>query len=317
MNAASSKPLDASAAVAMPKTSVLPQPRSALTFEVPRGACNCHVHVTGPLDRYPQVPSRHFTVDPVPIDEARAMLAALHMDRVVIIPQIVTGTDHSYVIAALRELGSNARAVAILDRSDPDSRIRELEEIGFRAARVILHEPGQIDDVLALAERLQLFGWHIETYGALSFLGAHKRRLADLPVPLVLDHFAGIQAALGTGQPGFAELLDLLRAGKVYVKLSGAYRCSAQAPTYPDVAPIVRALIEANSDRLIWGGDWPHPGISIATLSTMKRDDRLPWFDLDDAVLLDALAAWVGDRAVLRKILVDNPARLYRFDGAE
>ena len=75
------------------------------------------------------------------------------------------------------------------------------------------------------------------------------------PVPVVLDHFGGAQAALGSGQPGFADLMELVRSGKAYVKISGAYRASTQAPDYPDVAPLAKALIAANAERIIWGND--------------------------------------------------------------
>jgi predicted TIM-barrel fold metal-dependent hydrolase len=125
----------------------------------------------------------------------------------------------------------------------------------------------------------------------------------------VFDHFAGAKAALGAEQPGFSAVLDLVRAGKAYVKISGAYRASSQAPDYADTAPLARALIAANADRIIWGTDWPHPD----TASGRKATDISPALPIDDGRLLNLLPEWAPDPATRRKILVDNPSRLYGF----
>jgi predicted TIM-barrel fold metal-dependent hydrolase len=130
-------------------------------------------------------------------------------------------------------------------------------------------------------------------------------------VPVVFDHFGGMQAALGLEQPGFADLLDLVRTGKAYVKISGAYRASTQAPDYPDVAPFAKALVAANADRIVWGTDWPHPNPGAP--GDRKPTDLLPLFHVDDARLLNQLAVWVPDPAVRKKILADNLTRLYGF----
>src|SRR5215469_6912868 len=94
-------------------------------------------------------------------------------------------------------------------------------------------------------------GWHIQIYTNLAVIAAIKDQVAASPVPVVFDHFGGAQAALGTSQPGFSDLLDLVRSGKAYVKVSGAYRASTQAPDYLDAAPLAQALIAANADRIV------------------------------------------------------------------
>jgi predicted TIM-barrel fold metal-dependent hydrolase len=112
-------------------------------------------------------------------------------------------------------------------------------------------------------------------------------------------------------QPGFADLVDLVRTGKTYVKLSAAYRASSNGPDYRDVAPFAQALIAANADRVLWGTDWPHPdttpprGGSAMDVSTMLQ--------IDDGRMLNQLAIWAPDAAMRKRILVDNPARLYGF----
>jgi len=112
-------------------------------------------------------------------------------------------------------------------------------------------------------------------------------------------------------RPGFADLTELVRSGKAYVKISGAYRASKLAPNYPDAAPLARALIAANSDRILWGTDWPHP--DSVTPPGRKPTEVTPLFQIDDGRLLNQLPVWAPDAAIHKKILVDNPARLYGF----
>jgi len=127
----------------------------------------------------------------------------------------------------------------------------------------------------------------------------------------VFDHFGGAQAALGLQQPGFADLVELVRSRKAYVKISGAHRASKQAPDYADVVPLARALIAANADRILWGTDWPRP--NTAAPSGGQPTEVTPLLQIDDGSLLNQLLLWAPDPAVRKKILVDNPARLYGF----
>jgi predicted TIM-barrel fold metal-dependent hydrolase len=135
-------------------------------------------------------------------------------------------------------------------------------------------------------------------------------QIATLPVPVVIDHFGSPIAAQGVGQPGFATLLDLVRNRKVFVKLSGCYRIS-QAPDYADVAPLAHALIEAGPDRLVWASDWPHTGRA----KNGSRTEIAPYQKIDDPKVLGLLAQWCPDPTVRKLILVDTPARLYRFSA--
>jgi predicted TIM-barrel fold metal-dependent hydrolase len=153
-------------------------------------------------------------------------------------------------------------------------------------------------------------GWHVQIFTDASSISATKDLVAASPVPVVFDHFGGAKAELGTQQPGFPELVELVRSGKAYVKISGAYRASKLAPDYRDVVPLAKALIAANPDRVVWGTDWPHPS---ATPPGRKPTDVTPMFQIDDGRLLNQLAVWAPDAAIRKKILVDNPAQLYGF----
>jgi predicted TIM-barrel fold metal-dependent hydrolase len=154
-------------------------------------------------------------------------------------------------------------------------------------------------------------GWHVQLYTTLPMISAIKDLVAASPVPAVFDHFGGAQAALGVDQPGFSDLLELVKSGKAYVKISGAYRASKLAPDYPDVVPLAKALISANPDRIVWGTDWPHP--DSVTPPGHKVTDVTPLYQIDDGRIFNQLPVWAPDSAIRKKILVDNPARLYEF----
>ena len=219
-----------------------------------------------------------------------ALHRALHVERVVIVTPSVYGTDNSATLFGMKARGASARGVAVIDDKTPEADLDAMGQAGFRGIRLNLATGGVNDPGVgrprfqAAVDRVKARGWHVQLFTSLAMITAIKDLVASSPVPVVFDHFGGAQAELGTGQPGFSDLLDLVKSGKAYVKISGAYRASKLAPDYPDAAPLAQALIAANPDRIVWGSDWPHPDSSMQP-----------------------------DAAVRKTILVDNPARLYGF----
>ena len=205
----------------------------------------------------------------------------------------------------------------MIDDKTSESELDSLGQAGIRGIRLNLATAGMTDPSIgkqrfqAAVERMKSRHWHVQMYTSLEMISAIKDLVAASPVPIVLDHFAGAEAALGVQQPGFADLLGLVRSGQVYVKISGAYRASKLSPDYPDVVPLAKALIEANPDRIIWGSDWPHP--DSTTPPGQKPTDVTPLLQIDDGRLLNQLPVWAPDPGTRKKILVDNPARLYEF----
>jgi len=299
---------------------VVPAPtvKTPVSFAIPPRACDCHVHVIPDPAQFPFWPGRVYTP---PIATAAGLLAlqnALHMDHVVIVTPSIYGTDNAATLDGMRQLGPDrARGVAVIDEKTSPAELDAMAQAGIRGIRVNLEQAGVVDPA-ASAKRLdaavqQIAGrpWHLQVYSRLSVIAPLKEQFAALPVPVVFDHFAGAQAALGPQQPGFAAVLDLVTSGKAYVKISGAYRASDRAPDYPDVAPLARALIAANPDRLVWGSDWPHP--DSAVVPGRAPTDLAPAQPIDDGRVLNLLAEWTPDAATRAKILVDNPKRLYEF----
>jgi predicted TIM-barrel fold metal-dependent hydrolase len=192
-----------------------------------------------------------------------------------------------------------------------------MAQAGVRGIRVNFAHAGPTDPGIArdrfraAFERVKNREWHVQVYGTLPAIAALKDLIRDAPVPVVIDHFGGAQAALGVNQPGFADIVNLVQSGRAYVKVSAAYRSSPNGPEYRDVEPFAKALITANADRVLWGTDWPHPDTTPPRGGTAM--DVSTMLQIDDGHMLNQLAVWAPDAATRKKILVDNPARLYRF----
>ena len=293
-------------------------PLTEVNFDVPAGACDCHTHIFGDPEKFPFFAARTYTPEPALPEELAALHKQLKIQRVVIVTPSVYGTDNSATLYGLKAFGANARGVAVIDEeTTTEGQLDDMGRAGFWGIRVNLatagiNDPQAARGKLALAiERMKKRDWHIQIFTNAPLLASLKDIVADSPVPVVFDHFGGALAKLGLEQPGFADLLDLVRSGRAYVKISGAYRASSRGPDYPDVAPLGRALIEANPDRIVWGTDWPHP--DAAPHPGRKPTDVSPPLPIDDGRLLNELAVWAPDPAIRKKILVDNPARLYGF----
>src|SRR5450432_3920655 len=293
------------------------QPSTPVNFEIPAGACDCHTHIHGDPGKFPFFPGRVYTPEPASPEEMAALHKALHIERVVIVTPSVYGPDNSATLFGMRARGADARGVAVIDDKTSDADLDAMGQAGIRGIRLNLATGGVNDPAVgrprfqAAVDRVKARGWHIQLFTNLAMISAIKDLVAASPVPVVFDHFGGAQAELGVDQPGFADLVELVRSGKAHVKISGAYRASKLGPDYADSAPLARALIAANSDCIVWGTDWPHP--DSVTPPGRKISDVTPLFQIDDGRLLNQLPVWAPDAAIRQKILVDNPARLYGF----
>ncbi|WP_454630237.1 amidohydrolase family protein [Bradyrhizobium cenepequi] len=293
------------------------QPSTPVNFDVPAGACDCHTHIHGDPEKFPFFTGRVYTPEPASPEEMSALHKALGIERVVIVTPSVYGTDNSATRFGMMARGATARGVAVIDDKTPESDLDAMQKDGFRGIRINLATGGVNDPNVGRArlsagvDRVKARGWHVQVYTNLPLIPAVKDLVAASPVPVVFDHFGGAQAALGVEQPGFADMVELVKSGKAYVKISGAYRASKLAPDYQDAIPLAKALIAANPDRIVWGTDWPHPDTVVP--AGKQVTDVVPLYQIDDGRLLNQLAVWAPDAATRKKILVDNPARLYGF----
>jgi len=281
----------------------------------PPGACDCHVHVIGPKRRFPLVRERTYTPKDAPTDELRAMLARLELERVVLAQPSVYGTDNACMLDAIADLGSGARGVAVLAADTPGSAVDDLHRQGVRGLRVNVASAGPssldaVKDRLAAAAALcARNGWHVQAFIPPAAIAPLAETFEQLPVPVVVDHFGLISPAAGRSAEE-AALVRVLQSGRVWVKLSGAYRI-AQDPADPAITPLARRLAAANPERILWGSDWPHTpphgGADVAD------DEEQPYRDLDTRGLLELVRTWFDDARLQNLLLAENPARLYGF----
>ena len=287
------------------------QPSTPVNFDVPAGACDCHTHIHGDPAVYPWFPGRTYTPEMALPEEMSALHKALRMQRVVIVTPSVYGADNSSSIYGMKARGNDARGVAVIDDKTTDAELDRLAALGFKGIRLNLSTAGVTDPkvirerFVAAAERVKSRNWHIQLNTTLPVIAAVKDTLAASPVLLVFDHYGNANEELGVQQPGFADLVELVRSGKAYVKISVT---AGPRQNYAYFTPLAQTLIAANVDRILWGTNWPHP--NSAGGSTTKVS---PLWQVDDGLVLNLLPAWAPDAAVRKKILVDNPARLYGF----
>jgi predicted TIM-barrel fold metal-dependent hydrolase len=201
--------------------------------------------------------------------------------------------------------------VAVIDDKTTDAELDRLASLGFKGVRLNLSTAGINDPkvaterFLAAAARVKSRNWHIQLNTTLPVIAAMKDTFAASPVTLVFDHYGNAKEELGVGQPGFSDLVNLVKSGKAYVKISVT---AGPRENYGHFTPLAQMLIGANVDRILWGTNWPHPNSVKGSTSKVT-----PLWQVDDGLVLNLLPTWAPDAAVRKKILVDNPARLYEF----
>lgn len=270
---------------------------------LPPGTCDTHMHVFGPPARYSLVAGRNYTPQPVTFDAYRQVMAALGIDRAVLVQPSVYGTDNSALLDALRQDRGHLRGVVVVAPEVSDTELAALHASGVRGIRVNRRNPGglSLDDLARLSARIGALGWHIQLQAVIREGFSLAPIVRACPVPVVLDHMGFLTPGLPLAGGPFGEVLDLVAEGKLWVKLSAPYRlCRRDEGGYSALAPYVAAMIGCRDDRLLWATDWPHTELFEAMPD-----------DLDPALLLGLDQA---DAETRRRIFIDNPAALYGFD---
>jgi 2-pyrone-4,6-dicarboxylate lactonase len=272
-------------------------------FALPAGACDCHAHIFGPFDRFPLPADCDSKWAFAPALRYFELLRRLGVERSVLVQPSAYRTDCSALLDALGVAPDAARGVAVKDRTVSDDELQRLGGAGVRGLRFNELVGGSsaigLSELVVLAPRLRELSWHAQIYAACDALAAMLPSLERLRVPCVFDHLARIgPPARPLDDPAFKRILDALREGAIWVKLT-AYRNSQLPPSFADVRPFHDALVAANEDQVIWGSDWPF----------LSAREKPPVF----GDMLDRLGDWTTDAKLREKILSLNPARLYGF----
>jgi predicted TIM-barrel fold metal-dependent hydrolase len=278
-----------------------PHPRPP-RLQAPPGATDTHFHILGPAARYRYVEEREYTPPDALPAACRQLFDTLGIQRAVLVQPSVYGEDNSCMVESAPQLGVPARLVVVVPFSTPDQELRRLHDAGARAVRFILAHIGglPLGDLERFSARIKDMGWHIQFLLRPANLLELESRIAKLPTDFLIDHIGLIRPSEGgVRQPAFQALLRLFRSGRCWVKLTGGYRISAQAPPYPEAIPLVEALVKERPDRILWGSDWPH----------VMMKGKMP----NTTELFDLLLDWVPEEKTRARILADNPQELFRF----
>jgi 2-pyrone-4,6-dicarboxylate lactonase len=286
-----------------------PRP-STPACHLPPGAVDAHCHVFGPGAVFPYAPERKYT----PCDAGKDLLFALRdrlgFDRNVIVQATCHGTDNRALMDALRSSGGRARGVATVDRGVTDAELQQLHEAGVRGARfnfikrLVDFTPREV--LAEIAHRIGPMGWHVVVYFEAADLPELWDFFTALPTTVVVDHMGRPDVTRPVDGPEFERFVRLMREHtNVWSKVSCPERLSVTGPPaldgerqpYRDVIPFARRLVEAFPDRVLWGTDWPHPNLK----------DHMP----DDGLLVDYVPHIAPTAELQRRLLVDNPTRLY------
>jgi predicted TIM-barrel fold metal-dependent hydrolase len=257
---------------------------------------------------------RHYTPGEATLADLRAHMARIGFERAVIVQPSVYGNDNSYLLESLEILGKAGRGVAVVNDDSSDESLRTLSKQGIRGLRVNLEssgirDPALMGNTLAFwAERSAFLSWHIQVFATLDAIVAAIPYINALPVPIVLDHFA--LATYSVDDARLEAVLSLLRAGRVYVKLSAPYRLGASTQANELAAiQLAKAFVRANPEQVLWGSDWPHTNREIGKAA----HDVSAYRQLEPNSLTQGIETWLPTSALRETVLVKNPDRIYGF----
>ena len=274
-------------------------------FEAPPGSVDAHCHVFGPAAVFPYAAERKYTPCDAPKEKLFALRDFLGMDRNVIVQATCHGSDNRALVDALEAAGDRARGVATVGPDISEAELDAMHKAGVRGVRfnflkrLVDFTPREV--LARVADKVKAFGWHVVIYFEAPDLEELEPFFTSLPTGVVVDHMGRPDVKLGTDHPQFKRFLRFMAENEnVWSKVSCPERLTVQGPPWDDVVPYGRAIVEQFPDRVLWGTDWPHPNVK----------PLMP----DDGALVDFIPRVAVTEELRRKLLVDNPMRLYWAD---
>jgi 2-pyrone-4,6-dicarboxylate lactonase len=286
------------------KTTAPPDPNTRKPrFTPPPLACDAHCHIFGPGSKFPYAKDAAYEPPDSPFEALQKLHSILGIQRAVIVHASCHGSDMRATLDGIARSQGAYRGTAIIDEKYTEKDFQRMHDGGIRAVRFnfVKHLGGRPDMAFfnRTVERVKAMGWHLILHLDATDLVEFQDLFRRIPVPMVIDHMGRVKAAQGLEQEPFRILLSSLKNENIWVKVCGAERVSSMGPPFTDAVPFAQALIAAAPDRILWGTDWPHPNVGA----------HMP----NDGDLVDLFAHMAPDPAMQRRILVENPARLYGF----
>ena len=269
-------------------------------FKLPPGATDAHCHVFGPGNVFPYAEGRRYRPEDAPRETLKALHDHLGVERAVIVQASCHGSDNRAMLDALAWRPDHYRGVAILDQNTPGGDIPVMARAGVRGARFnfVKHLGGSPDMAVFtnILRRIKPLGWHVVLHVDAPDIVELSDMIRGLTIPFIIDHMGRVPAKDGVDQKPLLALLDLAKLDRCWIKVCGSERIDM--PPYDKAVPIAKKIVDTIPDRVLWGTDFPHPNST---------------HDADEADLVDLVPKIAPDPALQKKLLVDNPAKLYGF----
>ena len=273
---------------------------------LPKGSIDTHVHIFE--SHFPLFEGRGYNPPDSTLEDLIHLHQTLGIDRVVFTQPSVYGVDNSAILKGMNVLNekipNKARGVCAIKMDASENFLQELHGQGIRGVRLNLDNKGgmplELKEISKLEDKIKNLGWHLEYLFPGKDIVELEPVLSNASVPISIGHFAYQPATAGINSDGFKTLLKLVKDGNTWIKISGANRVSeTDLPPYDDVLPMARALVEANSDNVMWGTDWPHP----------NKYEVNP----NDGDLVNWFGEWITDDTMRKQIMVTNSELFYDF----
>jgi len=286
------------------KTTAPPDPNTRKPkYTPPPLACDAHCHIFGPASKFPYAEDAPYVPPDSPFEALQRLHKVLGIERAVIVHASCHGSDMRVTLDGIARSKGAYRGTAIIDEGYTEKDFQRMHDGGIRGVRFnfVKHLGGRPDMQFfqKTIQRIQAMGWHLILHLDATDLVEFEDMFKRIPVPMVIDHMGRVKAAGGLEQQPFRILLSSMKNPNMWVKICGAERVSSMGPPFTDAVPFAQALIAAAPERILWGTDWPHPNVGA----------HMP----NDGDLVDLFPRMAPDPGVQRKILVENPARLYGF----
>ncbi len=274
-------------------------------LKAPPGSCDCHHHIYDAAAFPPVSPQSRMQVN-ASVTEYKLLQRRLGLTRDIVVTPAPYVTDNRVTLDAIKQLGANARGVAVLHPNVTDAELKLLEGGGIRGIRFSIADATiantRVDMIEPLAKRVAALGWHVQINMGADQIARLENLWNRLPAQIVFDHMGHMPPPQGIEHPAFAVIRRLVDKGRTWVKLSVTYDNTKDGPPgYADITRVAQAYVRSAPERMVWGSNWPHP-----------NEIAKP----DDALVFDLMSQWASDDATRRRILVENPEALYGFARA-
>lgn len=273
-------------------------------FKAPPKSCDAHCHIFGPRDLFPYHPNSTYEPPDAGKDRLKQLHDILGIDRAVIVQASCHGPDNRAMIDAIASSGGAYRGVCIANKEFTDNNFQELHEGGVRGVRFnfVTHLGGtpDLDVMKRILNQVKPLGWHLVIHVNAEDIIKFEDFFSQFDMQIIVDHMGRVPCDQGTQQQAFQILKEFMHRENWWVKVCGSERISREGPPFHDAIPFAKELITIAPDRILWGTDFPHPNISR-------------WMP-NDGDLVDLVPLFAENEALQKKVLVDNPARLYGFE---